>query len=79
MSKVNNARLNYKNDIEEGFSYVVKDVALKALLFGMVFYIINSNLVGKLLNFVEKSSFIEKNFVQSIIFALVFYLISINL
>ena len=48
-TNISNTKLNYKGDIEEGFSYVVKDIALKALLFGMVFYIINSNLISKLL------------------------------
>lgn len=71
--------LDYKKDIEEGFSYVVKDVALKALLFSMVFYIINSSLVNKFLSFTDKYSFIERNFIQAILFGLVFYFISINL
>ena len=71
--------LDYKEDIEEGFSYVVKDIALKSLLFAMVFYIINSKLINKFLSFTDRYSFIEKNFIQSIIFGLVFYLISINL
>lgn len=75
----NTSKLNYKNDVEEGFSYMVKDVALKALLFGMVFYIINSNLISKLLSCVERFNFIEKNFVQAVLFALVYYVISINL
>jgi hypothetical protein len=79
MSNDNKSKLNYKDNIEEGFSYIVKDVALKALLFSMVFYIINSNLVSKLLNCVERFSFIEKNFVQAVLFAAVYYLISINL
>lgn len=74
--------LNHKDQIEEGFSsYVVKDIALKALLFAMVFYIINSNLVSKLLSCVERfsSNFIEKNFIQAILFGIIYYLISINL
>ena len=82
MATINTAenRLNHKGDIDAGFSaYIVKDAALKSLLFAMVFYIINSNLVSKLLSCVEKFSFIEKNFVQAILFGLVYYLISINL
>lgn len=71
--------MNYQNEIKEGFSYVVKDVALKSILFGMVFYIINSDLMNKLLKCLDGIRFIEKNLIQSIIFALVFYLISINL
>jgi len=76
---MNNSKLNYKNEIEEGFSYVVKDVALKSILFGMVFYIINSDLINKLLKCVDGIRFIEKNFIQALIFTLVYYLISINL
>lgn len=74
--------LNHSEQIKEGFSsgdYIVKDIALKALLFAMVFYIINSNLMGKLLVCVERTGFIEKNFVQALLFGVVFYLISINL
>ena len=58
---------------------IVPDVALKSLLFGMVFYIINSKLLNKLLSFFDKYPWIEKNFIQSILFVLVFYFISINL
>lgn len=76
---MNNAKLNYKEELQEGFSYVVKDIALKAILFGMVFYIINSDLMNKLLKCLDGIRFLEKNLIQSIIFASVFYLISINL
>lgn len=58
---------------------IVKDIALKSLLFGMVFYIINSNLTNKLLSFLNKYPWIEKNLVQAILFAVVFYLICVNL
>ena len=49
------------------------------LLFSMLFYIMNSNLLHKLLQFFDKYPFIEKNFIQSVLFGLVFYFISINL
>jgi hypothetical protein len=71
--------LNYKSEITPSLNFIVKDVALKALLFSMVFYIVNSNLMNKLLSFLDKYTFIEKNVVQSIIFGLLYYLISINL
>ena len=74
-----NPNLNYQNDITPSFDFIVKDVALKALLFSMLFYIINSSLVHKLLQCFDKYPLIEKNFVQSILFGLVFYFISINL
>ena len=72
-------KLDYKNDTSMHLNFLVKDVALKALLFAMVFYIMNSSLVNKLLQFLDKYQFIEKNFVQSILFGIVFYMISVNL
>ena len=71
--------LNYQSDVSPYTNLIVKDVALKALLFSMVFYILNSNLMCKLLQCLDKFPFIEKNFIQSIIFGLVFYFISVNL
>ena len=71
--------LNYQKDVSLSLNFLVKDVALKALLFSMVFYIINSNLMNKLLQCLDKYSFIEKNLVQSVVFGIVFYLISVNL
>ena len=71
--------LNYKKDVSPSLNFLVKDVALKALLFGMVFYIINSNLINKLLSCLDKYPWIEKNLIQSIIFAFIFYIISVNL
>ena len=72
-------KLDYKNDTSMHLNFLVKDVALKALLFGMVFYIINSNLINKLLSCLDKYPWIEKNLIQSIIFAFIFYIISVNL
>ena len=71
--------LNYQNELSPYTNFIVKDIALKALLFSMVFYIMNSPLVKKLLQCLDKYQFIEKNFVQSILFGLVFYMISVNL
>jgi hypothetical protein len=65
-------KLDYKSDVSLHINFLVKDVALKALLFGMVFYIINSNLMNKLLTCLDKYPWIEKNLIQSIIFSLVF-------
>jgi hypothetical protein len=72
-------KLNYQNELSPYTNYIVKDVALKALLFAMVFYIMNSNLVNKLLQSLDKYQFIERNFIQSIMFGLVFYMINVNL
>jgi hypothetical protein len=73
------SNLNYQNELSPYTNFIVKDVALKALLFAMVFYIMNSSLVNKLLQCLDKYQFIEKNFVQSILFGLVYYMISVNL
>ena len=73
------SNLNYQNELSPYTNFIVKDIALKALLFSMVFYIMNSPLVKKLLQCLDKYQFIEKNFVQSILFGLVFYMISVNL
>ena len=53
--------LNYQNELSPYTNFIVKDVALKALLFSMVFYIMNSNLINKLLQCLDKYQFIEKN------------------
>lgn len=60
-------------------NFLVKDVALKALLFGMVFYILNSKLMNKLLSCLDGFPWIERNLVQAFLFAIVFYMISVNL
>jgi hypothetical protein len=77
-------QLDYKAELADNnrsyrLNFLVKDVALKALLFGMVFYILNSKLIIKLLSCLDNYPWIEKNIIQSILFALVFYLISVNL
>ena len=73
------SNLNYQNELSPYTNFIVKDIALKALLFSMVFYIMNTPLVNKLLQCLDKYQFIERNFVQSILFGLVYYMISINL
>ena len=73
------SNLNYQNELSPYTNFIVKDVALKALLFSMVFYIMNTPLINKLLQCLDKYQFIERNFVQSILFGLVYYMISINL
>jgi len=78
-----NSRLDYNDELNTSKSYhinfLVKDVALKALLFGMVFYIINSKLINKLLSCLDNYPWIEKNIIQALLFSIIFYLISINL
>jgi hypothetical protein len=76
-------QLDYKSEINTNKSlhlnFLVKDVALKALLFGMVFYILNSKLIHKLLSCLDNYPWIEKNLIQAILFTLIFYIISVNL
>ena len=71
--------VNYKKDTTLTMHFLTKDVALKALLFSMVFYIVNSNLMLKMLECLDKYTFIEKNFVQAIIFGILYYIITVNL
>jgi len=77
------SKLDYQNELETNkpyhINFLVKDIALKALLFGMVFYILNSKLINKLLSCLDNYPWIEKNLIQAILFGFVFYLISINL
>jgi hypothetical protein len=68
---------NYNNAYH--LNFLVKDVALKSLLFGMVFYILNSKLINKLLSCLDNFPWIERNLVQAVLFGLVFYMISVNL
>ena len=85
-------KLDYQNELDKSntpvlgnsnkslyLNFLVKDVALKALLFGMVFYILNSKLMNKFLSCLDGFTWIERNLVQAIIFGIVFYMISVNL
>ena len=81
-----NSKLDYQNELDTSntgkslhLNFLVKDVALKSLLFGMVFYILNSKLINKLLSCLDGYPWIERNLVQAILFSLVFYMISVNL
>ena len=80
---MNTIKLDYQNELETNKSYhinfLVKDVALKALLFSMVFYILNSKLINKLLSCLDDYQWLEKNLVQALLFGIIFYIISINL
>lgn len=67
-------QLDYQDNKESLFE-LNKDIALKALLFGMVFYIIDSKLLNKVIEKCLPTQLIEKQLLKSIVFALVFYLI----
>ena len=75
----NNNLYRNMNNKSMYMNFLVKDVALKALLFGMVFYIMNSKLMNKLLSCLDSYNWIERNLVQATLFSMVFYIISINL
>lgn len=80
-----NTKLDYQSELDSSnnssfhMNFLVKDVALKSLLFGMVFYILNSKLINKLLTCLDGFPWIERNLVQAVLFGIVFYVISVNL
>lgn len=63
-------------NIEDELSVVNKDIALRALLFAIIYYIITSPLV---LNVIDKYSpvSVETLIIQSIIFGLVYYFLNV--
>jgi hypothetical protein len=67
----------YENELE-GFSIINKELALKTILFTMLFYIVNTPLIINLFSKYVPHS-IELLLVQSIIFGLFYYIISLNL
>jgi len=67
-------QLDYQ-DNEETLFELNKDIALKALLFSMVFYIIDSKLINKIIEKCLPTKLIEKQILKSILFALIFYII----
>ena len=67
-------QLDYQ-DNEESLFELNKDIALKALLFGMVFYIIDSKLLNRVIENCLPTKLIEKQILKSILFALIFYII----
>jgi hypothetical protein len=63
-------------NIEDELSVVNKDIALRAVLFAIIYYIITSPLV---LNVIDKYSpvSVETLIIQSIIFGLVYYFLNV--
>ena len=62
-------------NIEEGFT-VNKNIALKALIFSLLFYLINTEVINKYLK--EKICGYEE-IIKTMIFALLFYFISLQI
>ena len=74
---MNNNRVDYKEDVEEGFhNGINQDIALKAIIFSMIFYIVDSKLMAKLIENYAPIKLFGRDIVKAMIFALLFYFIS---
>lgn len=72
-------KLDYEQDIEEGFCNLNQDIALKAIIFSMLFYIVDSKLVAKLIyNYLPVKLF-GTELLKALLFAIIFYIISVNI
>ena len=62
--------------VEDDFSVINRDIALKTILFSIIFYIMTSRLICHI---VEKNIpvSLETSIIQSIIFGIIFYFVSI--
>ena len=74
-----NSKLDYEEEIEEGFCTINQDIALKTIIFAMLFYIVDSKLVNKLICNFLPTKLIDINFLKALIFGILFYIISINI
>jgi hypothetical protein len=66
------------NNASNASDYVNKDVALRSLLFAMVFYILSSPIVAIYINKVSPFR-IEIQLVNAVLFMIIFYVISVVL
>lgn len=75
-----NNQLDYENDFDEGFvNGLNQDIALKAIIFSMLFYIIDSKLLCKLIEKYMPVKLLGKDIIKAILFGAIFYLISISI
>ena len=74
-----NSKLDYEEDIEEGFCTINQDIALKTIIFAMLFYIVDSKLVNKLICNYLPTKLIDINFLKALVFGILFYIISVNI
>ena len=80
-----NTYKNYNNiknleDIEEGFHNILnRDLALRALLFSMVFYIVSSPVVIYHIKKRLPVNLVETLIVQALLFGILFYIINSHL
>ena len=66
------------NNASNASDYVNKDVALRSLLFAMVFYILSSPIVAIYINKISPFR-IEIQLVNAVLFMIIFYVISVVL
>ena len=67
-----NSNSETPNDIVEGFGSLNKDLALKSILYSLVFYIMAS---PELARFIPDYQNLDKVMIQSLLFCLVYYVI----
>ena len=85
-------QLEHENELVEHFaansgssndsgnlSYYNKDIALKTVLFTMLFYICNSGLIRTILSKMQWIVLLGVELIQALIFAALFYIISFNI
>jgi hypothetical protein len=77
---MDNNRVDYQEDVEEGFSNGInQDIALKAIIFSMLFYIVDSKLLAKLIENYTPIKLFGRDLIKAMIFALFFYFISVTI
>lgn len=77
---MDNTRVDYQEDVEEGFhNGINQDIALKAIIFSMLFYIVDSKLVAKMIENYGPVKLFGRELAKAMIFALVFYFISVTI
>jgi len=89
-NKTSTFQLEHENELIEHFSsnnsdnnskspYYNKDIALKTVLFTMLFYICNSSLFRAILSKFQWIVLIGVEFMQAVLFALLYYIINYNI
>ena len=74
----NNETIENYIDLEEGFSYISNDNLCKTIIFGMLFYIINNNVMRFYLKKINLF-IIDVEILQVCIFMIFYYIISLYL
>ena len=74
---VDNKLLDYEEELNEGFSEVNQELALKAIIFSMLFYIIDSDLINKIIETCMPIKLFGKEVIKATLFGILYYFISI--